>query len=53
MQASDAKMWQAASGIAPRCDCLEPQFTNRRFSNLKFHADVQDTVCEGWNCLKA
>lgn len=55
MQASDAKMWQAsrASGIAPRCECLEPQFTNRRFSNLKFHADGQDTACEGWELLES
>jgi len=54
-QAADLQMWRASqsSGIAlPACKCLEPQYGNKRFPQLKLHAEVQDTNNEGWKALE-
>jgi hypothetical protein len=50
MQSSDARMWQRArsSGFAPKCECLDPQYSKASFGELRLHAEVQDTNCEGW-----
>ncbi len=54
MQAADLQMWQTSrtSGVAPICKCLEPQYGNKRFPQLKLHAEVQDTNNEGWKALE-
>ncbi len=54
-QAADLQMWQASrtSGIAPpACKCLEPQYGNKRFPQLKLHAEVQDMSNEAWKVLE-
>jgi len=55
-QAADLQMWQTSRvlGIAPpACKCLEPQYGNRRFPQLKLHAEVQDTFSEAWQALES
>jgi len=54
LQHSDKKMWQAAraSGIAPTCDCLQAQYGNKRFGELRLHSEVQDPGCEAWQMLE-
>ena len=54
MQSADLKMWETSRnlGIVPACDCLEPQYSNKRFPQLKLHAEVQDMHNEGWRALE-
>jgi hypothetical protein len=35
----------------PTCDCLEPQYKNRRWPTLRLHADRQDTDSDAWKRL--
>jgi len=55
MQSADLKMWQISrsTGIAPVCDCLNPQYGNKRFPQLKLHAEIQNTESEGWKALES
>ncbi len=55
MQPADVKMWQAsrASGIAPHCDCLNPQYGETKFQELTFHSEPQDPQCEAWRVLES
>jgi len=54
IQSADLKMWQTSRsvGIAPACDCLNPQYGNKRFPQLKLHAEIQNTNSEAWEMLK-
>ncbi len=54
MQSADLKMWQVSqnSGVTPACDCLNPQYGNKRFPQLKLHAEAQNTDSEGWKTLE-
>ena len=38
--------------VRPWCDCLKPQYGNRRRGNLKLHEEVQDEECEAWVLLQ-
>jgi hypothetical protein len=51
MQPSDLNMWQT-SKILPACHCLDPQYGNKRFGQLRLHSEFQNTECEAWNMLK-
>ena len=35
----------------PTCDCLEPQYKNRRWPTLRLHSDRQDTGSDAWKRL--
>jgi hypothetical protein len=52
-QPADLKMWKASrsSGIASNCECLAPQYGNRRYGRLVLHPEVQNTQCDGWKAL--
>ncbi len=41
---------EAAVNSLPRplCNCLDPQYAKKKWSELKLHAEVQDTDCSGW-----
>jgi hypothetical protein len=32
----------------PSCRCLDPQYENGKWSELKLHTERQDTACPGW-----
>src|SRR6266498_441806 len=53
MQPADLKMWKTSrsSGIAPSCECLAPQYGNRRYGKLSLHPEAQNTESEGWKVL--
>jgi hypothetical protein len=51
MQPSDLKMWQT-SKILPACHCLDPQYGNKRFGQLRLHSEIQNTECEAWKMLE-
>src|SRR5688500_2871863 len=50
-QPDDAKMRQSGRVCQP-CDCLEPQYGNRRF-NLQLHSEPQNTDCDAWRVLES
>jgi hypothetical protein len=54
MHSSDLKMWQTsrATGIAPRCSCLDAQYDKKPFEELNFHPEIQDTKSEAWEMLE-
>ena len=41
----------ARTGLRPRCSCLDAQYNNKRWHELKFHREVQDTTCDAWKRL--
>jgi len=42
----------ARTGRRPLCSCLEAQYdTNKRWHELKFHWEEQDTSCDAWKRL--
>ena len=41
----------ARTGKRPLCSCLAPQYGNKRWRELKFHQEEQDTSCAAWKHL--
>jgi hypothetical protein len=39
------------TGLRPLCSCLDAQYNNKRWRELKFHREVQDTTCDAWKKL--
>jgi hypothetical protein len=55
VQPADLKMREKsrASGIAPSCDCFNPQNQNQPSKELAFHSEPQNTDCDAWALLMA
>src|SRR5881394_3999414 len=53
-QPNDVKMWQTARrfDICEPCHCFDAQYDKTPFSELQFHAEVQNTGCEAWRLLQ-
>jgi hypothetical protein len=43
-----AKEAAAHSVPRPLCHCLDAQYSNAKWSELKLHTEQQDTACSGW-----
>jgi len=41
----------ARTGVRPLCSCLDAQYNDKRWRELKFHREVQDTTCDAWKKL--
>ncbi|HEY4328122.1 MAG TPA: leucine-rich repeat domain-containing protein, partial [Phycisphaerae bacterium] len=48
-------LWAKESGVnsvrRPSCKCLDPQYGEGQWSELKLHVDQQDTGCTAWSRL--
>ena len=54
VQPADLQMWRTSkvSNTRPSCNCLQPQYEDGSFKELRLHAEVQDTKCDAWLLLE-